>query len=83
MRVDELRQLLRREPFLPFMLYVTDGRSFEVRHPEFVGITPSSLILIVPGVDHPSALPERRIGLSLLHITGYEQVQPTAPPTAN
>jgi hypothetical protein len=83
MRAEDLRQLLRREPFLTFTVFVTDGRSFVIRHPEFVALMPSTFQIGVPATDLPVPVPERRIVLSLLHITGYEQVQPTAPPTAN
>jgi hypothetical protein len=83
MRLDELRQLLRKEPFLPFTLFVTDGRSFEVRHPELVALTQSSAQIGMPGSTAPVSLPEKRIVLAFLHITGYEQSVPFPPTTSN
>jgi hypothetical protein len=83
MRMNEIRELLRAEPFQPFTLFVTDGRTFEIRHPEFVILSPFSIEIAVPGSDSPVPLPDRRIVSSLLHVTGYEQIHPTLPPTSN
>jgi hypothetical protein len=83
MRLEEVRELLRKEPFQPFTLFVTDGRSFEIRHPEFVILSPSSVEIAVPGAASPVPLPGKRIVSSLLHVTGYEQVQPAVSPTSN
>ena len=38
MRPEELRDHLRKRPFRPFRLILTDGRTFEVRHPELAVI---------------------------------------------
>ncbi|MFL5245079.1 MAG: hypothetical protein ACJ8FY_23500 [Gemmataceae bacterium] len=83
MRADELRQLLRKEPFIAFTVFVTDGRNFIIRHPEFVALLPSSFQIGVPATELPIPVPERKIVLSLLHFTGYEQVQPAVSTTSN
>jgi hypothetical protein len=83
MRVEEVREFLRREPFLPFTLYVTDGRTFTIRHPEFVGITSSTVIITLPPDEDPHGLPEQRVGLSLLHVTGNLQKQTSPSPSSN
>lgn len=33
MQPNEMRALLRKEPFRPFRLYLTDGRIFDIRVP--------------------------------------------------
>lgn len=38
---DRIRDLMRRSPFLPFVLHLTDGRSFQVEHPDYVFAGPS------------------------------------------
>lgn len=38
MDISAVRDALRREPFEPFAMRLADGRSLEVRHPEFVAI---------------------------------------------
>jgi hypothetical protein len=42
MTLDRLRAAVRAEPFRPFTICLADGRSFHVRHPEFVLITPEA-----------------------------------------
>jgi hypothetical protein len=43
MGVAGVREALRREPFL---MRLADGRSLEVRHPEFVALSPRRVIVI-------------------------------------
>jgi hypothetical protein len=44
---DELRKLLRAAPFRPFQLHLTDQRTFDVPHPEFVAIQPAGRWIVV------------------------------------
>lgn len=48
MNVEELRKFTSNG-FRPFRLYLSDGRSFEVRHPEFIAF--SDLVVVVFGRD--------------------------------
>ena len=34
MRLEDVREFLRRRPFQPFRLTLTDGRTYDVMHPE-------------------------------------------------
>jgi hypothetical protein len=51
MNIQELRNMLRAQPFRPFDIRLADGRSISVNHPEFVGETPSGRIIGV-GTAH-------------------------------
>jgi hypothetical protein len=51
MNIQELRTMLRAQPFRPFDIHLADGRSIPVNHPEFVGETPSGRIIGVGTVD--------------------------------
>jgi hypothetical protein len=42
MTLDQLRTAIRAQPFRPFTICLADGRSFNVRHPDFVLITPEA-----------------------------------------
>jgi hypothetical protein len=44
--VAGVREALRREPFEPFLIRLADGRSVEVKHPEFVALTSRRIIVI-------------------------------------
>ena len=41
MKVTELRDALRAEPFVPFKLRMVSGEKISVKHPELVAISPS------------------------------------------
>jgi len=47
MTIDQFRAALHRLPFAPFAIRMTDGRSFEVPHPDFVAHSPSGRTVIV------------------------------------
>jgi hypothetical protein len=68
MRQEDLGDLLRRQPFLPLRLHITNGVVFEIRHPDMARVGRSSLTLALP----PEPLEERFAVISLLHIVWIE-----------
>ena len=74
MRPEEIREYLHRQPFKPFRVHLSDGRVFEIRHPEFVLVYRTSLEIGV-AEDAGSAFPERGEQVSLLHIVSMEDLQ--------
>lgn len=85
MRREELIEKLRSSPFRPFRLYVSDGGTFDIRHPEMLMITRHSAIIgIVEGGSLGSAgnggvggaYPriERSTQVDLLHVTRIEDL---------
>jgi hypothetical protein len=36
--LNQVRDAMHRQPFRPFTLYLVDGRSYLVRHPDFISI---------------------------------------------
>ena len=53
-----LLQALRKRPLEPFRIQVSDGSSYEVRHPELVmvGLRSAAIGVPVAGQDQPHAL---------------------------
>jgi hypothetical protein len=49
MRVDEVGKLLRRVPFQPFRLFMSDGSHYDVRDPDQVILTPRAVYVGIPG----------------------------------
>ena len=47
MNLEGIRDALHRRPFLPFSIGLVDGRTFEVRHPEFVILVPRLVTVIM------------------------------------
>ena len=52
---DDLLRLLRKRPFEPFRVYLTDGRTFDIRYPELnlVGATFFDIGIPEKGVEDP------------------------------
>ena len=82
MRPDDIRDLLRREPFQPFRLVMTDGAAFEIRHPEVVHVLRSTLRLVLRG-SVPSQPGERVIIAVLLHVIRVEMIETSTSPSVN
>ncbi len=49
--VEQLEDVLHAQPFRPFTIHMGDGRSFLVKHQDFVSRSPSGRSLIVYGDD--------------------------------
>lgn len=70
MTPESLREMLRRQPFVPFRLFVSDGRSFDITKPHLVfpGANMVMIGIVRPEVstefwDEPAFVANR-------HITG-------------
>ena len=51
MTPQHITRLLERTPFVPFRLHLTNGQTFEVKHPDFVWVFRSRLELAVPAPE--------------------------------
>jgi hypothetical protein len=40
MTIEQLRQFHQARPFQPFDIYLADGRTLPVEHPEFLAVSP-------------------------------------------
>ena len=45
MRPEDIAALLQKQPFQPFRLHRTDGRTVDVRHPRLVGVARTYLFV--------------------------------------
>jgi hypothetical protein len=78
MRAEELMELLRAQPFVPLRIHMTDGQTYDIRHPDMVlvlrqrvdiGLQPDPATGVLERVEH----------CSLLHIVRIEELPPAAP----
>lgn len=46
MRPDDIRDFLQKKPFQPFKVTLTDGRTYEVRHPELAMVARSAVAYV-------------------------------------
>lgn len=79
MRRDEVIQAIRTSPFRPFRLHVSDGTTFDIRHPEMVMITHTAVVvgILDNGDNGEDVYPEieRSTMVDLLHLTQIEDLQ--------
>lgn len=78
MRPEELTELLRKRPFVPLRIHMTDGETYDIRHPDVVlvlrqrvdiGLRPDPATGVLERVEH----------CSLLHIVRVEELAPLTP----
>ena len=75
MRQQEVRDAIRQEPFEPFRIQSSNGRSYDIRHPEFAALTRTSLIVIVPSSNGNDT--DRVIHCDLVHVVEMERLEGT------
>jgi len=78
MRPDDIRELLRRHPFRPFRLILTNNAVHEVHHRDFALVSRSLVQIGFPSGEEESPSEERLIGIALVHIVQYELLPPAA-----
>jgi len=66
MTVDQVKNVLEAQPFAPFTIHMGDGRTFLVKHRDFISRSPSGRTLIVHGDDDSFSI------LDLLLVTELE-----------
>jgi len=91
MSPNDLLKFTRRQPFEPFRLVVTDGTTYDIRHPEFCMVLQTSVIVGVPP-NPGTGIPESAEWIDARHIlkviplgqavTGGDGGTPTIGPQA-
>ncbi len=72
MTAETIQTHLRRQPFQPFRVFLSDGFVHEVRHAEMALLTRREVIIAVP--QSARRLPSRTVICDLLHVTGIEPI---------
>ncbi len=73
MRPEDVREHLIKHPFQPFRIYMSDGATFDVGHPEMCIIERSSVYVVIRNRRQPW-LTDRLAHCALIHITRIEPV---------
>ncbi len=76
MTAEELEGLMRRRPFTPFRIHLSDGSKHDIRHPEMAILTQRSLEFGVPR-RRGSLIASRTIWCALLHIVKAQELAET------
>lgn len=77
MTVEQLRTLLRAQPFRPFVIHLADGREVEVLHQEFTILSPQGRTAIVYRPDESFEIIDIMLVTSL-EVSAPEASQPTS-----
>jgi hypothetical protein len=67
MNHEAMQTLLRRQPFEPFEIRLTNGDKYQVGHPEMALLMKSRLVIALPD--------DRMVICPLLHIASVETLQ--------
>jgi hypothetical protein len=83
MRPEDIRDFVQRRPFRPFRITLTDGRTYEVHHPELAMVGRSAVTVGIPRPSDPEPVYDRLVTISLLQIMEVEALGTTAPPSGS
>jgi hypothetical protein len=81
MKRHDLIDVLTTHPFRPFRMYVTDGATYLIRHPNLVLVSPTTVIVGAAEGHQAGPAIERFNMIGLDHITRLEQVEQTPTST--
>ena len=81
MAPEELAAALRRRPFAPFRLTLTEGSTYDIRHPELCMAGRRSAVIGLAAPGDPDLLFERSVTVDLLHVVKLEPLEAAAPNT--
>lgn len=70
MNWQDIKNHLKIAPFQPFRVYISDGSTYDVSHPDFVLVSRTEVVIGVNPLDEDT--PERLIYCDPLHITRIE-----------
>jgi len=74
LRPEKLRDELRRQPFVPLRIHLTDGKIYDIRHPEMAMVTSREVYIGREETSPGSGVARECDLVSLLHVVRVEQV---------
>lgn len=84
MTPEQLRQHLYREPFEPFRVRLSDGRSYDIRHPDLNLVGESVFIIGIPEAGDPDPqFYDYTVWVPLKLIDGIDPLPNLATPMAS
>jgi len=68
LRPDDILLHLRKRPFEPFRIYLSDGTTYDVRHPDLVMVGERYIIVGLPRTPESAPIIDRFETAALIHI---------------
>lgn len=69
--LDSIRELIHREPFIPFRIVLTSGQSFDISNPDLVALGETQITVYRARSDHFAIL-------RLNQVASLESLEPAA-----
>ena len=80
MRHEDIREFQRRQPFVPYRITLTDGRTYDVLHPELAMVGYSSMLLGQRRADEMDVVYDRFVTVSIAHVMQIEELTAAQKP---
>ncbi|HLJ92233.1 MAG TPA: hypothetical protein VKU02_03480 [Gemmataceae bacterium] len=74
---EGIKEKLQQRPFVPFGIVLTDGRTYEIRHPGLLLLGKRSAVVGLVG-DPADTVYDRYLTIALLHIARLEPLDTSA-----
>ena len=78
MAPHDIWKSVRRRPFVPFRITLTEGSTYEIKHPEFCLVTLSSVFIGLQPTDDPDPLAQRIVEVDVAHVVKLEPIHAPA-----
>jgi len=78
MRPEDVLEHLRKQPFEPIRIFMSDGARFDVRHPDMCVVSRSTLYIGIPD-PRTKGVAMRVAHCALIHVTRIEPVNGRRP----
>lgn len=75
MNQQDIVEMLRQRPFQPFRIHLTDGKVYDIRHPEMMVVDRSKAFIFFPPSNMSLPVIERYEVVALAHMTRFEPMQ--------
>ena len=75
---DDILARTRKQPFQPFRILTTTGKTYDVHHPDQALATRRSVSL--PINMSAEGVPDQAVSVAIVHIVEIEDLAPATPP---
>ena len=72
MRAQEIQEHVRKRPFVPIRVFLSDDSRHDVRHPEFIFVMQREIVIGAP--SRGDGIPESAVYIDPIHITRIEPI---------
>ena len=83
MNPESFRIELRRQPFVPLRIFLTDGKTYDIRHPEMAIVTSREVYVGRDETAPGSGVATQCDLVSLLHVVRIEPISFAQPTPTN